>query len=142
MTGLVARSPGKPVKSAELASFTGVPAHYLSKIMRKLVEAGFVKSQKGHGGGFLLGVAPADIRIIDVLRATGFNMDDQPCVFGMANCNNVNPCMLHPAWKELKDCFNSWASRTTFKQISDDLTESSIDYTLKQLKLISARVPK
>lgn len=123
MTGMVKADDSKPVSSKELADYTKVPSHYLSKIMRKMVQAGFARSRKGHGGGFVMVVKPEDIRIIDVLAAAGFEVDDQPCVFGWDKCDNKKPCPLHPVWKKLKDSFNDWAFYTTFEDIKK---ESSI----------------
>lgn len=123
MTGLVNARGSGPVRSKELAEFTDVPSHYLSKILRKMVEAGYVRSQKGHGGGFVMNIEPENLNIMDVLTAAGFEVDDQPCVFGYDKCDSNDPCPLHPVWKRLKDAFNDWALNTTFEDIQ---RESSI----------------
>lgn len=120
MTGLVTFQQDEPISSSRLAELTGVPSHYLSKIMRKMVEAGYVRSQKGHGGGFVVNVDPEELSIMDVLTAAGFDMDEQPCVFGWNECRNDNPCPLHPVWKRLKDAFNNWACNTTFKEVRQE----------------------
>lgn len=117
ITGLVISGNREPLPARELSELVDVPAHYLSKIMRKMVEAGYVHSKKGHGGGFLLSVDPARIRIIDVLSASGFDIDRQPCVFGWETCSNEDPCPLHPVWKRLKESFTEWACNTTFEEI-------------------------
>lgn len=127
MTGLVNASDSKPVSSKELASYTDVPSHYLSKIMRKMVEAGYVHSQKGHGGGFVLSVDPGTLNIMDVLTAAGFEVEDQPCVFGYEKCDGDHPCPLHPVWKRLKDSFNDWALNTTFEDIKREGSTIDID---------------
>lgn len=123
MTGLVISPTDEPVGSKKLAELTSVPSHYLSKIMRKMVEAGYVESQKGHGGGFTLKVDPKNIRIIDVLVASGFDLEEQPCVFGFDNCADDNPCHLHPIWKRLKNCFTDWACNTTLEDIRRESSE-------------------
>jgi Rrf2 family transcriptional regulator, iron-sulfur cluster assembly transcription factor len=117
MAGLIVADQTGPLKSKELAKKTEIPSHYLSKIMRKMVEAGFIESKKGHGGGFLLKKPLKQIRIIDVLHATGFDMEVQPCVFGWDQCSDCNPCPLHPVWKRLKESFNDWAFNTTLEDV-------------------------
>ncbi len=117
MAGLIVADQNGPMKSKDLAQTTEIPSHYLSKIMRKMVEAGFVESKKGHGGGFILKKPLEQIRIIDVLNAAGFDMDEQPCVFGWDQCSDCNPCPLHPVWKRLKESFNEWAFNTTMEDI-------------------------
>ena len=119
MGGLAICDGTEPTSSKDLAEKTGVPSHYLSKIMRKMVESDYVISQKGHGGGFLLKKSPDTIRIIDVLNAVGFDMEGQPCVFGWDKCSNDKPCPMHPIWKNLKDCFRNWACHTSLSDIKD-----------------------
>lgn len=117
ITEIVLQKDRKPIRSKELAKQTDVPSHYLSKIMRKMVEADYVTSKKGHGGGFLLNIDPAELRIIDVLTASGFDPENQPCVFGYTKCSDENPCPLHPIWKKLKNSFKEWAYNTTFEDV-------------------------
>lgn len=117
MTCLALSGTDEPVNSRDLAEKTDVPPHYLSKIMRRFVEAGFVMSQKGHGGGFIIKKSLDSVRIIDVLNASGFDPDDQPCVFGYEKCSDSQPCPLHPVWKRLKNHFNEWAYNTSMEDV-------------------------
>lgn len=57
------------VNSETIAGATGVPAGYLSKVMRDLVVAGLVHSFRGPNGGFALSRGPGDITILDIVRA-------------------------------------------------------------------------
>ena len=52
MAHLALQRQDHPMPAKELSKMTGIPQHYLSKIMKKMVEAGLVKSKKGHGGAF------------------------------------------------------------------------------------------
>jgi DNA-binding IscR family transcriptional regulator len=47
MAGLIVADQNGPMKSKELAQTTEIPSHYLSKIMRKMVEAGLLNRKKG-----------------------------------------------------------------------------------------------
>lgn len=120
MSGLTVHEEEGLLSTGVLSELTGVPGHYLSKIMRKMVEAGFVESKKGHHGGFRLKANPSEIKIMDILVAAGFDADAQPCVFGWKVCSNDNPCPMHPAWKYLKNCFNDWACNTTLAYIKSE----------------------
>ena len=125
VTVLVMAKNRQRVTVHELSEQIEVPAHYLSKIMRKLVEAGYVKAQKGHGGGYHLAVKPENLYLIDVLTAAGFDIDEQPCVFGWEKCSNEKPCPLHPIWKQLKEAFRKWACETTFEDVQREGGEIS-----------------
>jgi Rrf2 family protein len=108
------------VPSAELAEAANIPSHYVSKVMRRLVVAGLVTSQRGHGGGFRLAVDPAMITFSAILKATDLDPRNQRCAFGFGQCDVKNPCHLHPAWSRLKESFNSWAESTTLDSVHDN----------------------
>ena len=96
-----------------LAKVTGIPQHYLSKIMKKLVEAGLVGSQKGHGGGFALAKPKKEIHYLDILIAFGYEPRPNRCVFGWGECNTEAPCPLHDSWVDLNEALIGWAMKNT-----------------------------
>ncbi len=109
----------QPIPARSLSEKTSIPVHYLSKIMRRMVTAGLVVSQKGHGGGFILAKPPKDISMLDVLRAVDYNPEAQPCAFGWERCNAVNPCPLHYYWSQLKSSHLEWSENTTLADIRE-----------------------
>lgn len=104
---------GEHLPAKELAERTRVPAHYLGKIMRRLVVAGLVESRRGRGGGFRLRRPPNRIRFAQVLAAVGAPVAGEGCAFGWASCDAENPCPLHGAWSHLRECVRDWAERRT-----------------------------
>ena len=109
--------PGVFINAAELSEATGIPRHYISKVMRRLVEHQLVLAQKGHGGGFHLAHQPAETRYLDVLVALGYDPDTR-CVFGWPRCGAAQPCPLHKSWSEMKETFCDWASETTLADVT------------------------
>ncbi len=108
------------VPSAELAEAANIPGHYVSKVMRRLVVAGLVSSQRGHGGGFRLLKEPREISFSTILQATDLDPRNQRCAFGFGQCDAERPCHLHPAWSRLKESFNGWAESTTLASVHDN----------------------
>ncbi len=104
-------------KAADLAVEASVPAHYLSKVLRRLVAAGLLDSQKGHGGGFVLARPASEIRFADVLAAMGEAPVGGRCVFGWGKCDEKKPCPLHPAWSVLSEALQSWARESTLADV-------------------------
>jgi Rrf2 family protein len=109
---------GAAARSHDLAARTGVPEAYMSKVLRRLVESGLLRAQKGHGGGFTLAREPRKIRFLDVLSALDSMPTPNRCAFGWERCNASNPCPLHPAWSELNDAFSAWARSTTLADVA------------------------
>jgi Rrf2 family protein len=105
------------VRAKDLAPLAGIPQPYLSKILHRLTAAGVLTSQKGHHGGFALARDPAEIRFIDVLRAVDFEPAADHCLFGWENCDDENPCPLHPDWGVIKRSIEEWASSRTLADV-------------------------
>ena len=109
--------PAEPVRAHDLAAATNVPPHYLSKLMRRLVVAGLLKSQKGHHGGFVLAMPARYIRALDIMVAADYRPDPTHCAFGWGNCRPSEPCPLHPAWSKLNEAICTWAATTTLSDM-------------------------
>ena len=120
MAWLATTPEGEPVRASDLSVATGIPSHYLSKVLRRLVLAGLLISQKGQGGGFLLAKAPDEIPFIDILTAVDAYPTDGRCAFGWGECDEVRPCPLHGSWSRLNEQFRSWAEDTSLADISKD----------------------
>jgi len=120
MAWLVATSPEAPVRARDLSAATGIPPQYLSKILRRLVLAGLLESQKGRGGGFTLAYAPEEIRFVDILEAVDAYPAPGRCAFGWGACNADYPCPLHSAWIQMSEALRSWANNTTLAEVRDD----------------------
>lgn len=117
MTFLALQGADTLVASKELSEKTNIPGHYLSKIMRRLVESELVISQKGHGGGFQIVRPLEEITILSILEAMGEKNEMENCAFGWARCDETRPCPLHQSWAELKSCFFGWANSTNLSKM-------------------------
>jgi Rrf2 family protein len=60
---------GRPVTSAQLAEYFGLPAAYLQKTLRALVADGIADATRGQSGGFTLARPGASISLMDVVGA-------------------------------------------------------------------------
>ncbi len=115
---IVASQPeGALLRAKDLTESTRVPAAYLSKVLRRLTEAGLLLSKKGHHGGFRLARNPGDIRLKDVLEAVNTQPDADSCVFGWGACNPDNPCPLHPLWSTLSAAVIDWTESSTLAEV-------------------------
>ena len=110
---------GEPIRAAELAIAADVPLAYLSKILRRLVLAGLLESERGHHGGFTLAKPPSRIRFGDILAAAEADSEPVACAFGWGRCDASRPCPLHPSWTQLKGAYEKWAQITTLASIRD-----------------------
>lgn len=119
MAWIASRPGGEAVRARDLSEIAGIPPHYVSKVMRRLVVAGLLDSQKGHGGGFVLARPPAEIRFVEVLEAMDAVPDRTVCHFGWGRCNAAEPCPLHSAWIGLCTSFHAWSTQHTLADVHD-----------------------
>ena len=120
MAQIAALGDDGAMRARDLSAMAHVPTPYLSKILRRLVAAGLLESEKGHGGGFRLTRSPSRITFADIFRALGEEIDQNRCAFGWGECNKKNPCLLHPAFSELKTQLIAWAKRSTLAMAAAD----------------------
>lgn len=116
--------PGRPLRAKDIAPQIDIPAFYISKILRRMVEAGLLKGSRGHGGGFTLARSARRIRFIDIFEAIEGPIAARRCVFGWSLCSNTTPCVLHHRWSELNDAFQHWARKTTLADVQEDVTSN------------------
>ena len=122
MSAIATLPAAEKVRAADLGRSTGIPAPYLSKILRRLVLAQLLVSQKGQGGGFALARPAREIRFIDILNAVDAFPAEGRCAFGWGSCDEDKPCPLHGAWSRLNQNLREWASGTNLAEIADAAT--------------------
>jgi len=69
MLALVPSADGHPIQVRHISRDQGIPVRFLEQIMAALKKAGLVTSVRGARGGYLLGEAPAAIRVAQILQA-------------------------------------------------------------------------
>jgi Rrf2 family iron-sulfur cluster assembly transcriptional regulator len=110
---LALQPPGRLSTVHTIAAGTGMPKSYLAKIIRKLVDAGLVRSFRGPGGGVELGRAPAEISLWNLMSAVDGCGDIGECVLGEKMCRAEKPCPLHEQWGPLREQMKKMLDETT-----------------------------
>ena len=118
MSAIATLPEGVKIRAADLGPAAGIPAPYLSKILRRLVLAGLLVSQKGQGGGFSLARPAVEIPFIDILNAVDAFPADGRCAFGWGSCDQLSPCPLHGAWSRLSNQLRDWADDTNLAEVA------------------------
>lgn len=79
----------------EIARETGVPAPYLAKLLKKLVDAGIVASKRGYKGGTWLNRPAAQISLLEISEAIEGRKWVGRCLLGLENCSERRACPTH-----------------------------------------------
>lgn len=80
--------------TVQIATASKVPSAYLSKVLKLLVEAELIVSQRGLGGGFCLAKSADKISVLDVLNAVDPLQRIQTCPLGI-KAHGSKLCALH-----------------------------------------------
>lgn len=113
-----------PVRAKDMSQAISIPPHYLSKVLRKLVEKEILAATKGHNGGFVLSRSAKKIRLLHILEAVESTVPPRHCIFGWRMCNSKEPCVLHHRWSSVNDAFQKWARTTTLADVQNDAEKS------------------
>ncbi len=108
-----------PVRAAEMATATGIPANYLSKILHQLGRHGIVISERGRHGGFRLARIAGDLSLADVIAPFGSLDRRGRCLLGRPECSDTNPCGAHDSWKGVKERISDFFAEVTVGDVID-----------------------
>ncbi|MEM1242094.1 MAG: Rrf2 family transcriptional regulator [Cyanobacteria bacterium P01_H01_bin.26] len=75
---------GEPLQIRQIATQQTIPDRYLEQLLATLRRAGFVKSQRGAKGGYLLAQAPWNVMLLDVVN----------CIEGLDNKDDAGETLL------------------------------------------------
>ncbi|MFN7022700.1 MAG: Rrf2 family transcriptional regulator [Phycisphaerales bacterium] len=90
----LAMTPEALVPTAQLAESTQVPPHYLAKVLQQLSAAGLIRGRRGVRGGYQLNRDPADVTLLDVVRAVTEVNRITTCPLGL-DSHGSTLCPLH-----------------------------------------------
>lgn len=71
-----------------------IPRPFLRKILQVLNKKGILKSYKGGGGGFILGLTPSKIFLVDLIEIFQGPLKLNECFFKKLSCPNMKTCAL------------------------------------------------
>lgn len=81
-----------PMTSDQIGQMLGMNASLVRRTMAGLRDAGFLKSTKGHGGGWYLAKPLTEITLAQVYDALG-----QPTLFAVGQSDDAPACLLEKA---------------------------------------------
>ena len=92
----------KPVSVQDISARQDISSAYLEQLVRRLKVDGLLRSQRGPGGGYVLGRDAQSISISQIVSAVGEGVDATRCG-GKADCQEGHMCLTHNLWVDLSD---------------------------------------
>ena len=116
----ISSDPDRLFSAAYIHEKIDIPYKYLTMLMTKLAKADLLEVARGRNGGFKLSRNVDEIYLVDVLNAIGEN-NCTNCAFTESECDELNPCALHDAYKVPKTALEKMLTTTSLNNIDPSL---------------------
>lgn len=118
-----------PIKA--IAERQNISDKYLEQIISILGRAGFVKSVRGAGGGYMLAKSPSEYTVGMILRLTEGSLAPVACLEGDENtCPRQESCTTLSVWKKIYAAVNDVVDGITLADLVDEENAKSDDYVI------------
>ncbi|MDF7674559.1 Rrf2 family transcriptional regulator [Acetobacteraceae bacterium ESL0709] len=108
------------VSIKEISALYGISENHMVKVIHRLGKGGFLKTQRGHGGGIQLARPPEEICIGDVIRHTEEDLAVIACMnkdSPVANCLLSAGCVLKSSMFKAQEAFLSVFDKLSLSDI-------------------------
>ncbi|OOF79473.1 Fe-S cluster assembly transcriptional regulator IscR [Rodentibacter caecimuris] len=105
-----------PVSLADISERQNISLSYLEQLFAKLRRDGLVKSVRGPGGGYQLGLPSDSISVGMIISAVNENIHVTKCL-GRGNCQNGKECLTHALWEDLSNRIESFLNEITLAEL-------------------------
>lgn len=102
----------------EVARRQEISEKYLESIVKELVRAGMLEGVRGKGGGYRLGRAPEQLKLLDVLRVMEGSLAPVACLTGSGKpCPRAAECRTLPIWEGLDRVVTDYLGQYTVRDL-------------------------
>lgn len=87
-----------PIKGKDLAERIGATAAFIPQVLKPIVDAGWVSSDRGPTGGYRLDADLTTTSVLSLIEVMEGPTVDGKCVLRGTPCPVVDQCAMHEAW--------------------------------------------
>ena len=107
-------SKGEPMRICQIAAAQSIPDRYLEQLLATLRRAGFVKSQRGAKGGYLLTREPWKITLLDIVSCIeGFEAKSKET----KSPETTEGKVVREAWQAVREAAESVLEKCTLQDL-------------------------
>ena len=105
----------------DIADCYGIPQPLLAKILQKLARHGFLASQHGTHGGYVLARDPATITTLEVIRLIDGPVLLTSCVTPRGECFHTEKCSVREPLRRVHDRIMKLLDAITISELARDV---------------------
>jgi FeS assembly SUF system regulator len=135
----MAREPGRLFSAQELAEYTHVAQPTVAKLLKALVRAGVLESQRGARGGYTLARPPESISAVDIIDAIEGPVALTECASGHSNCSIEQDCSVGHNWQRINLGIRRALEGVTLAELARPMAVPLIDLRAQTMRPRMAR---
>jgi len=115
---MIARSDS-PLNVPALVENTSSSKHHVSKVLQRLVKVGFITSNRGPYGGFVLNIDPEEVTLLDIYEAIEGKINIPHCPAYHDVCPFGN-CIIDNVTQNMTKVFHDYLNSKTLSTYIDE----------------------
>lgn len=131
MLDLAVYNTGEPISLKDISRRQGISEKYLEQIISVLNKAGYVRSQRGAQGGYMLKMDPGEYTVGMILRLTEGDLAPVDCV-GNSDypCEKKEACVNVRIYQKIYEAINSVIDNITLEDMVGWHQEAGDQYSI------------
>lgn len=118
MADLAVNDNGEYIRLKDISERQSITLKYLEQIMPPLTKAGYVKSCRGSGGGYMLARRPEEYTAGEILRTAEGSLSPIACIEDSPNqCPRSGECTIFRFWEGLWDVISEYVNKVTLADL-------------------------
>ncbi len=106
-----------------------IPPTFLAKVLKQLVDTGFLLAFRGPTGGVKLARPTQEITVRQIVEAVDGPELFTECILGLPGCGDRAPCPMHDGWSVVRTQLAAEFDRQTIETISESCRNGSLRLT-------------
>lgn len=131
----IARKPDRMLSASEISEAVGLEPPTVSKLLKLLLHAGLLTSQRGSRGGYGLAREPLQISVADIIDAIeGYPMGLTECSSVPGLCTRELSCAVRANWQRISRSIREILERVSLAELAEPVPQAIAFAQMKQTK--------
>jgi len=109
---------------SEIANSESIPESFLRKLLKPLIRAEIIRSERGYSGGITLAKPPDEISVLDIIEAVDGKLSLNNCVLQPSECSLSSTCTIHGLWVDTTNLLSDYLKKFTLDDIQNKYLKS------------------
>ena len=123
---LAAENHATYVPARSIAEELDLPATFLAKVFKQLVDAGILDAYRGPTGGVRISKPADQVSVRALIEAIDGPGVFTECILGLPGCGEAKPCPMHEGWAHVRAALGEEFERQTIASLAAGYKEGKL----------------